>query len=198
MIVTMGIIPQSYADTRTRLRLMSNVLSSVSIQKEASSAETGTLNVATGVLDNQMTSVFTLQTNLTDDDCDYIITSSVNTDSGAVSGYGYAGGPTLLFTNSNNLPSGADVSNAKAGSGINKNVIAYPVTVQLGNANMSSSFDSANATYGNCFVILVNGETNGRVTHTVNTNPVPNTYKTTHDTAGNYTATVTFTAVSKI
>ena len=197
-IIAMGLAPQADAGTRTRVRLLSSVLSSVSIQKEASSVETGSLDVTTGVLSSPMTSVFTLQTNLTDDDCDYILTSSVNTDSGAVSGYGYAGGPTLLFTNSSNLPSGTDVSNAKAGSGLNKNVIAYPISVTLGNGNMSVSYQQDYSTYGDCFVILVNGETNGTVTQTVGTNPVASTFRTTHDTAGNYTATVTFTAISKI
>ena len=198
MIIAMGFAPQANADTRARLRLLSSVLSSVSIQKEASSVESGTLNVTNGVVDNEMRSVFTLQTNLPDEDCDYIMTSSINTDGGSVSGYGYSGGPTLLFTNSNHLPSGTDVSNAKAGSGTNKNVIAYPITVTLGNGNMSASFQQDYSTYGDCFVILVNGETNGTITQTLNPNPVAGTFNTTHDTAGSYTSTVTFTAISKI
>lgn len=202
LILMMTIIwfaPVSKADTRARLKLLSAVQPSVSIEKSSQSREAASLDVTTGRLDSVLQSVFTLQTNETDENYDFIITSTVQKDGGVDSGYGLNGStPTLLFTNTAKLPTNADIANAKQSGSVNCNVIAYPVTLILTNGNMSQSFKKSYGSYGDCFVIKVNGETSGTIVHNLGQQPAGQTYKVGQDAAGTYKSTVTFTAVSKL
>ena len=187
------------ASTKVGLKLQTIVNPSISIEKSSQSRESGTLNVATGIIESPMQSVFTLQTNESDENYDFVITSAVQKNGGTDSAYGLSGTtPTLLFTNTANLPSDSDIINAKQGGTFNRNVIAYPVNVILTNSTMTSQFQQNYRTYGDCFVIKVNGTTGGTIVHNLNQNPVNGTYKIGQDAAGTYSSTVTFTAVSKL
>ena len=86
------------------------------------------------------------------------------------------------------------VENAKTGGSNNANVIAYPVTVSA-TSPLTANFDSGNSK-GSCYIIKINGGTEGTVTHTVGGTPISGTYSVGQDQAGTYQATVTFTAYS--
>lgn len=189
----------SYADTQETLMLRTTVSPTVSIEKSASSIEQDSVNVMTGV-HGGLQSVFTLQTNGTDDDYDFIMTSSIPKAGGTDSGYGYdrTGNVTLLFSNLNDLPTDSDVTNAKICGNKNNNVIAYPVTVNVTSPG-TAEYNSGHGTYGDCYVVRINGATSViTLTQLVGTTPATGTYKIGQDNAGTYKATVTFTAHSKL
>ena len=87
------------------------------------------------------------------------------------------------------------IENAKTGGSNNAKVIAYPVTVNA-TSPLTANFDSGNSK-GSCYIIKINGGTEGTVTHTVGGTPINGTYSVGQDQAGTYQATVTFTAYSK-
>jgi len=185
------------ADPEAELLLRSGVSPTVSIEKNAASVESDTVNVETGRHAGNLKSVFTLQTNGTDEDYDFIMTSTVLIEGGTESGYGtYGGNPTILFGNIDNLPTLSDVSNAKAAGSSNCNVIAYPISLIV-SGPMTATYTPGHATYGDCVVIRLNGKTSGSILQSVNAAPVSGTYIVGQDTAGNYKATVTLTAYSK-
>ena len=171
----------------------------VSVEKHASSVESATVNVLNGV--NQgvpLMSAFTLRTNGTDDDYDFIMTSSIQKDSGIVSGYAQIGGRTvLLFGNTENLPTDSDIADVRAAGNHNCNIIAYPLTISPPSP-MTATYNSNYSTYGECVVVKLNGATSGTIIQTVNSSPMPNSYIVGQDTAGTYRSVVTFTVVSKI
>lgn len=172
---------------------------SVSIEKTASSVEATTIDVATGVNNGSiLQSVFTLQTNGTDDDYDLILSSAIQISGGATSGYANIGGKTvLMFANIENLPTESDISNLRSSGTQNYNVIAYPI-VMTTSSPMTSEYYADYSTYGECIVIKLNGATTGSVKQLVKATPLVNTYRIGHDTAGTYKAIVTFTAISKL
>lgn len=171
----------------------------VSIEKSASSIESATIDAVDGVnKGTALQSVFTLQTNGTDDDYDIIMTSSVPISGGTTSGYAYLGGqPVMMFTNSTNLATESDISNLRSGGTSNCNVIAYPITVNTPSP-MTSQYYADYSTYGECIVIKLNGGTSGNIKQTVGATPAVNTYRVGQDTAGTYRATVTISAYSKL
>lgn len=170
----------------------------ISIEKSASSYESETVNAQTGRTGGNLKSVFTLQTNGTDDDYDLIMTSVLTTDGGTVSAYGMSGGkPTLLFGNTTRLPSNSDVSNAKTAGNYNCNVIAYPIFLTT-SSPVTASYQQSYSTYGDCVVVKLNGSKATSVMQSVGANPVNGTYVIGQDTEGTYAATVTFTAYNKL
>lgn len=189
----------SYADTQETLMLRTRVAPTISIEKTAASIENDTVDAQTGV-HGGLQSVFTLQTNGTDDDYDFIMTSSILKEGGSDSGYGYdrGGNVTLLFSNIDHLPSESDVTDAKICGNNNKNIIAYPVTVNV-TSPATAIYNSGHGTYGDCYVIRLNGMSSPiTLTQIVGTTPAPGAYKIGQDDAGTYKATVTFTAYSKL
>ena len=185
----------SYADTEENLILRTTVSPTVSIEKSAASIENGSVNPQTGV-HGGLQSVFTLQTNGTDDDYDFVMTSSILKEGGATSGYGYdrGGNVTLLFSNVDYLPSDSDVADAKICGNNNKNIIAYPVTVTV-TSPAEAIYNSGHGTYGDCYVIKLRSLSDtATVTQMVGTTPAQGAYKIGQDNAGTYKATVTFTA----
>jgi hypothetical protein len=139
-------------------------------------------------------SVFTLQTSGTDSDFDFIVTSSVNIDGGTVSAYGK--NESIIFAHTTHLPTLDAVNNAKNWSANNNNVITYPLNVSV-ESPMSVVHKPTHGTYGDCYVVKVNGGTGGKVTNTVSGTPISNTYDVTGDEAGYYQAVITFTAFGK-
>lgn len=189
-VPTVGI---SYGYSEAEQSIQTTVQPAVAIEKLSSSVETGTVNPQTGV-HTGLKSVFSIKTNGTDDDYDFIVTSSINTENGEVSAYGQDG--AILFAHTLTLPTESAAEDAKNGGNNNRNVIAYPVSAVITNP-MEVSYRSNYGTHGDCWVVKVNSETDGTLTHTVSPNPVSGTYNITQDQAGTYKSVVYFTAVSK-
>ena len=170
----------------------------VSIEKHASSVESATVNPETGVNTGiPLSSAFTLRTNGTDDDYDFIMTAEIPAEGGTASGYAQIGGKnTLLFGNTENLATSSDLANVRAGGNRNCNVIAYPIYL-LPPSPMTATYYSSYSTYGECVVVKLNGATSGTVIQSVGSTPVLNSYIVGQDTAGTYTSTVTLTAIAK-
>ena len=138
----------------SRLNVRKNGLFSfcIAIEKQTSSIENASANGETGA-HTGLQSVFSIQTNGTDSDYDFIITSKILTDGGEVSAYGNNG--SLLFGNTLAAPTQAAIDDAKAGGSRNKNVIAYPVTTVITNP-MTVGFEQNYGIYGDCYVVKVN------------------------------------------
>lgn len=201
LIIAAGLCSiEAYGDTEVEQMLQTSVQPAVAISKSTGSIENGTINAETGV-HTGLRSVFTLQTNGTDDEYDFIVTSAVQTQAGSVSAYGMDG--IILFGNETDLPTESAIEDAKIGGGNNKNVIAYPVTATITTVNaaagdpMTVEFQQNHGIYGDCYVVKVNNNSEGSLEHLVGTTPVGKTYGIGQDAAGTYKATVTFTAVSK-
>lgn len=198
LITAMLGITGAYADPEQDLILRTGVPATVSIEKNAASFESDTVNVETGRHSGNLKSVFTLQTNGTDEDYDFILSSSLESSGGTVSAYGLSGGnPTLLFGNIANLPSLADVTNAKAAGSSNCNVIAYPINLIV-TSPVTAQYKQNYSTYGDCVVVKLNGSKATSIMQMVNASPVAGTYVVGQDTAGTYKAVVTLTAYNKL
>ena len=178
-----------YAEVEQAVAL--SVQPSVAIQKTVS-VEAGTIDPANGS-HSGLSASFSIQTNGTDDNYDFIVGSKINTYDGEVSAYGQNG--CLLFGNTTSLPTATAIANAKAGNIDNANVIAYPVSMEITNP-MTVEFGT-NATYGECYIVKVNTGTEGTLTQVIGQTPVANTYSLGQDQSGTYKSTVFFTAVSK-
>lgn len=192
MTVSLGAV-KAYGDVEAEQSVDTTVQPAVAIEKQSSSIETGSVNPQTGV-STGLSSIFSVQTNGTDDNYDFIITSKILTDSDSVSAYGQDG--SLLFAHTLAAPTLSAIEDAKAGGSNNKNVIAYPVTA-VGTDPITVEFEQDYGIYGDCYVVKVNNGTEGTVTHTVGQNPIAGTYNIGQDQAGTYQAVVTFTAVAK-
>lgn len=171
-----------------------SVQPAVAIEK-ISSMESGTINPKTGV-HSGLSASFSLKTNGTDNDYDFIVGSKILTTDGEVSAYtpnGY-----LLFGNTTVLPTSISVENAKSGGRDNRNVIAYPITINVTNP-MSVSFDGSKDTKEGtgCYVVKTNGSYEGTLSQQIGSTPVSNTYSLGSDEAGTYKSVVYFTAISK-
>lgn len=188
-----------FADTEAEQPVLLTVQPAVIITKTSTAAtETGKIDTENaGMIITPLSSQFSIQTNETDDTCDFVLTSKIQSAGGMVSGYSNNGSNVyLLFSNIENIPTEEAVANAKIGGSNNDNVIAYPVSVSI-TQPMSVNYSASNAQYGDCYLVKVNGETEGTLTHQVSGSPVGSTYNLTRDTSGTYQAIVTFTAVAK-
>lgn len=184
---------RAYGYAEAEQPIQTVVQPAVAIEKLPSSRETGSINPETGTHDG-LSSVFSIQTNGNDEGYDFVVTSKIMTEGGEVSGYGNSG--SILFGNTLSMPTSAAIEDAKMGGNNNKNVIAYPVTAAITNP-MSVEFQNNYGIHGDCYVVKVNGGTEGTLTHTVSQNPISGTYNIGQDEAGEYKAVVTFSAVSK-
>ena len=192
MAVSFGTV-KSYGYAEAEQSVQTTVQPSVAISKQSSSIDLGSINPTTGV-STGLNTVFSIQTNGSDDDYDFVIQATIPVEEGLVSAYGNDG--CLLFANTASSPTAEAIENAKTGGSNNKNVIAYPVTVTTSEP-MTSEFQKNYGLYGDCYVIKINSSSNGTVTHIVGHTPVQGTYSVGQDQAGTYQATVTFTAYSK-
>lgn len=192
MAVSFGTV-KSYGYAEAEQSVQTTVQPSVAISKQSSSIDLGSINPTTGA-STGLNTVFSIQTNGSDDDYDFVVQATIPVEEGLVSAYGNDG--CLLFANIGNSPTAEAIENAKSGGNNNKNVIAYPVTVTTSEP-MTSEFQKNYGLYGDCYVIKINNSSNGTVTHIVGQTPVQGTYNVGQDQAGTYQATVTFTAYSK-
>ena len=189
---SIGVV-KAYGYAEVETSVLTDVQPSVAIEKQALTINTGSINPITGV-STGLNVIFNVQTNGTDDDYDFIVTSKLLTDEGDVSAYGNNG--SLLFGHTLATPTRAAINDAKTGGSNNKNVIAYPVTVSTTNP-MTAEFQKNYSVYGDCYVVKVNNGTEGTVTHIVGQTPISGTYNIGQDPAGTDQAVVTFTAMSK-
>lgn len=189
LILFMGMA--AFCDTEANVVVVTSVPYSAKVEK-ASSIENITVNPENGV-HSGLSSVFNLETNGTDNNFDFVITSSIDIQDDTVSAYGNDG--RILLTNTSNLPTLTDVDNAKKGIKENNNVIAYNTNVST-TEGFSSEFKSNYSNYGNCWVIKVNGTKTGTVTHQVLGSPIADTYSY-KDHAGSYKAVLNFTIIGK-
>ena len=181
-----------YAEVEQAVNL--SVQPAVAIQKTIS-IENGTINPRTGV-HTGLNASFSVQTNGTDDDYDFIIGSKIQSAEGnEVSAYTNKG--ELLFGNTTSLPNISAINDAKQGGKNNSNVIAYPIEITT-TGNLEASYQSGKATeYGTgCYVVLMKSDYEGTVSQTVSPTPVTNSYSFA-DEAGSYKSVVYFTAISK-
>ena len=193
LMLIAGFGTKAYADTQANLVFKTNVPRATSIKKMNRDASTITVNPSNGTLTGgDLAAVFELDSNVIDESQKFVMTATINTQSGIVPAYDSSG--NLLFANTTNLPTESDVSEAMSHSGNNCNVIVYPVTVTT-TSPIENEFNAGHATYGNCYVIDINSAETGTVTQTVTPTPIANTYNNTRDTAGTYRATITITAV---
>lgn len=192
LITVTFVTGRAYCYTEAEQSLDTTVQPAVSILKSDASIENLGANPEKGT-HSGFSSIFDIKTNGTDEDYDFLIESSILTSNGTVVAYGNNG--CILFGHILATPTMAAIENAKLGGNNNANVIAYPVTVQTTNP-FTASFDSGNSK-GACYVIKVNGGTEGTVTHLVGGTPISGTYSVGQDQAGTYQATVTLSAVSK-
>lgn len=184
---------KSYADgAEIEHMLHASVQPAVAISKSASSQETGTINVTTGV-NSGVVSIFNISTNGTDGDYDFYLSSTfpINGESRSA----YDGNGSIIFGNASNPPSESAVTNAIEHGTNNPNVILYPVTLNIENPMTVTA--TVHADYGNCYKIELNNAQEGTLTHTVGTTPIVNTYILSQDSAGTYQATIMLTAISK-
>ena len=182
----------AFADVEEDVIVVTNVDYTASLTKK-SATESSTVSPATGT-HTGLSSVFTLQTNGGDDYFDYIITSYIDIEGERVSAFGSDG--RVLFAHEVNPPSSAAVNNAKSGVGVSKNVFAYPTTVSATNG-FEANFQVGNATYGDCYVVLSNGNEESDITYTIGTSPCPGTYEVGRDESGTYKSTMVITIASK-
>ena len=192
MAVSFGTV-KSYGYAEAEQSVQTTVQPSVAISKQSSSIDLGSINPTTGA-STGLNTVFSIQTNGSDDDYDFVVQATIPVEEGLVSAYGNDG--CLLFANIGNSPTAEAIENAKSGGNNNKNVIAYPVTVTTSEP-MTSEFQKNYGLYGDCYVIKINNSSKGTVTHIVGQTPVQGTYNVGQDQAGTYQATVMFTAYSK-
>ena len=185
---------KAFGDASVEQMLNTSVPPAVAIEKTAS-LENGSINPETGT-HTGLSASFKIQTNGTDEDYDFIVGAKINTMDGEVSGYTENG--ALLFTNTTVLPTSSAVNNAKVGGKDNRNVIAYPITMNITDP-MSVTYDSSRTTDEGkgCYVIKINSANEGTLTQSVGGTPVANTYSIGQDEAGTYKATVYLTTVSK-
>ena len=196
LIAAIGGFGQAFGDVEVEQDVDVDVPPTVTITKSAESVESGTLNSSNGnIIGTGVKSVFTLQTNGDDDDYEFVMSSTLQIDGDTVSAYTPHG--DILFGNTTVLPTREAVNNAKSRLYNNANVIAYPVSV-LTEGSMTSEFHYNNATYGDYYKIVVNGDQEQRkVTHRITSSPVNKSYAVGEDEAGLYQTVITFTAVAK-
>ena len=115
MTASLGAV-KAYGYAEAEQSVLTDVQPAVAIEKQTSSIENASANGETGA-HTGLQSVFSIQTNGTDSDYDFIITSKILTDGGEVSAYGNNG--SLLFGNTLAAPAQAAIDDAKAGGSSN-------------------------------------------------------------------------------
>ena len=182
---------KAFAYTEVGQTVQLAVQPAVSVKK-VSANQSGRINASDGS-HSGMNASFLLQTNGTDTDYDFIVGSNLTVGDSTYSGLSKNG--NLLFVNIDTLPTADAIANAIQEGTQNSNVIVYPFSVEV-TTPMAVDFGT-HATYGSCYMLKVNNESEGTITQTVSGTAVPGTYKLGQDQAGPYQAVVYITAISK-
>lgn len=193
VLFTTSVVTQAYGYAEAEQSLETTVQPTASIVKEAQSVETVDVQPSNGV-HTGLNTIFDLSTNGTDTDYDFIMTSHITTASGDISAYTPDG--NIIFAHSSVYPTEEAINDAKNGGSNNQNVIVYPTIVET-LSPITATFDAGNITYGNCYVIKLNGASEGTINHKIDTTPIAGTYNVGQDQSGSYKATVQFTAFTK-
>lgn len=200
MAVLIGTV-KAYATAEAVQTLSVSAQPAVAIEK-TTSLEIGEITPATGT-HSGLNASFNLQTNGTDDDYIFIVGSKITSYGGEeVSAYSNDGQYLLFgrYGEEEYLPTAEAISNAKAGGSNNPNVIAYPISEMSITSPMTVQYDSSQETgegTTGCYVVKVNGATEGTLRQVIGGTPASGTYKVGQDMAGSYRAVVYFTAISK-
>lgn len=201
MAVLVGTV-EAFASASVVQTLSVSAQPTVAIEKNTASVETGEINPETGT-HSGLSASFNLQTNGTDDDYIFIVGSKITSyGNEEVSAYSNDGQYLLFgrFGEEEYLPKAEAIENAKAGGNNNPNVIAYPISSMEITSPMTVQYDASQDTGENaigCYVVKVNGATEGTLRQTIGGTPLQNTYSVGQDMAGSYKAVVYFTAISK-
>ena len=186
---------KAFADAEVEQTGILSVPPTISIVKESAS-EGGSINPKTGINTGNLTATFALETNVYDEEYNFVICSKIETiGDSAISGYTNKG--ELIFTNTSNPPTIEAIEDVKQGGNNNPNVIAYGVEYIVPET-MSIFYDPSKETNEGvgCYVLLVNNTPEGKITQNIKPNPVDKSYSYA-DQAGTYKSTVYFTAVAK-
>ena len=193
LISTQFCVVKAYGQAEAGQSIISTVQQAVAITKEATSIEKATVNPANGT-HTGLTVKFTLDTNLPDDQCDFLIKSTMNSETEQVSAFGEG---SILFGHTIVKPTIDAINDAKAGGHSNKNVIAYPLKVTVAEP-LTVNAPIGQGVNDDAYAIKLNGN-KGKETITIEVlrNPIAGTYHIGQDQAGAYQTVVTFTAVPK-
>lgn len=181
-----------YAQVQQRLRTTAEP--AVAIEKIGENNQ-GEIDPLTGS-HSGLNASFNLTTNSDDSGYDYII-SSITPTTTPTSAFGNIGGvKAIVFVNVNNEPTYQDIERAKMGNKLNRNCIAYPITMNI-DSPMTVEYVPDTVQYGNCWQVRVNGGETGTLVQTISGTPVAGTFNIGHDSSGSYQAIITFTAIAK-
>lgn len=192
---------QAFASTSVVQTLNVSAQPTVAISKTSNTVETGDINPETGS-HLGLNASFNLQTNGTDENYIFIVGSKITAYGGQeVSAY-TSDGKGLLFGrigDEEHLPSTTAIENARSGGSNNPNVIVYPISSMTITAPMAVQYDGTQATDEGtgCYVVKVNGGTEGTLRQEIGGSAIPGSYSVAQDMAGQYKAVVYFTAISK-
>ncbi len=174
----------------------------VAIEKKSTSVEVGEINPETGT-HSGLSASFNLQTNGTDDDYIFIVGAKITAyDNEEVSAYTKDGQGILFgrYGQEEYLPSAEAIQDAMNGGSNNPNIIVYPINGMNITSPMTVQYDAAQESSegtAGCYVVKVNGATEGTLNQSIGGTPVSGSYSVGQDMAGQYKAVVYFTAISK-
>lgn len=188
--------PYSYGATVLNGEIITNIPNTVKVTANSEIKTTTTINPENGT-HTGLEAQFFIQTNATDQYFDFILSSKIETVSGAKNAYFQNNGsPYIMLGNITgaypSLESYNDIANGILTS--NPDIIAYPV--------LNSVSDTATITptiYNNelCFAITIGTLQNIYVTQNVEGTPLGNTYTLKDDRTGTYETVLTLNAISK-
>ncbi|MBR1373337.1 hypothetical protein IJ750_05810 [bacterium] len=185
---------KAYGTVDVRQRLLTSAEPAVAIQKLSENNQ-GVIDPATGT-HGGLSASFKITTNSDDSGYDYFLTSMTPT-SVPTSAFADIGGlKAIVFVNVENEPTYQDIERAKMGNKLNKNCIAYPITMNI-ESPMTLEYVPENPFYGNIWQIKTNGGESSNLLQTVGGTPITSTYNIAQDSSGTYQAVVTFTAIAK-
>lgn len=174
--------------------VMTVVVPSAAIVNTVPSAlNNSSINPQSGV-HTGLQAVFNVKTNGDDNTYDFVLSSSILTDTGEKNGYFLKDGDLyLILANKERLPdlgSLADISSGQPQS--NKNMIAYPV---LRNAEFQTEYMAYNGIL--CCKFLSEGRQDFNFSQHIGSTPLSGTYSLEDDGAGVYEAVITLNIYRK-
>lgn len=182
---------KAFAYTEVGQTVILSAQPAVSVKKE-SAKESCVIEARYGTHDG-LSASFLLKTNGTDEDYDFIVGSNLTVGDSEYSGFTKNG--NLVFANTNYTPTSDAIYDALQEGNQNPNVIVYPFNVVV-EPPMTANFGK-HSLHGDCYLIKVNGQSEGTITKLVGGNPIADTYKLGDDLMGSYQAVVYITVVRK-
>ncbi len=187
-LLTLFLVPLPvFAGNGTIDSVLSVIVPSVAkVETIPSIKNTSFINPQNGI-HNGLEAIFDIKTN-SKDTYDFILTSTIETNSGVQNGYFTKGNDVyLMLANKDYLPDLADISDILSENfNTNKNVIAYPVI-----KNSEVKYRHLNYRGALSLKIENKEKQNIKVVHTIGAVPLIDTYSLKDDSKGIYEATIT-------